>query len=314
MATAAQGALSNLYVVTGSGGGLDFQAPTAKAYEFISENLQASQALLDTMGIRGTRSQYYGRTRLGVRTVGGSIVMNPSPAELDDWLPRICGIAVNGQTYSLGDTFSAFGVYVDRVTNRFEYQDCYVTRATWRAQAGGMVEMTLDIIGGDETVGVSAPGTAPTLTDTAAYEPLVFHDACGAVNLPSISASEIFDMEIMIDNVMDARFVNCVTTTSITATDRIVTLSVTVPYDSKHKDLYRLSTQPGGDNRGDPGDITFTNGNVSTKFAFASLDGPDVSPVVNGKNEIVLRLDYRARATNTASTSLECWIINDSTP
>jgi hypothetical protein len=301
MATAAQGALAKLYHQEGSGASLTFDAPTAEAMEFISENIQASQALLDTIGIRGTRSVPYGRTRLGVRTVGGSIVTNPSPAELNTWLPRFMGTAEAAtDKFGLGDTFTAFGIYVDRVTEQFGYQDCFVTRASFRAQAGGMVEMTLDIIGGDETKGYTPPSTAPTLSVTAAYEPLVFHDACGAVDLPSLDASEIFDMEITIDNAMDARFVNCVTTTSVTATDRVVTLSVTVPYDSKHEGLYRNASEPGSGGRGGPGSITFTNnGDFSTQFDFASLDGPDVSPVVNGKQEIVLRLDYRARSTAT---------------
>jgi hypothetical protein len=159
-----------------------------------------------------------------------------------------------------------------------------------------MVEMSLEIIGGDEEL-VNAPSTAPTLSVAAASAPYVFHDACNAVNLPSVSSSEIFDMELVIDNVMAARYVNCVTTTSIVPSDRIVSLGVTVPYDTKHDQAYRLGDSATPGTTGLPGDITFTNGSYSLKFEFASLDGPQISPIVQGKQEIVLRMDYIARAS-----------------
>jgi len=295
MANAATGALAKLYVETGTGA-RTYNAPTAEAYEFVSEGLQATQPVLDTRGIRGTRSMPFERTRQGIRSITGDIVFHPSPKDLDKWLPRIMGTSEVTNVFALGDTFSAFGVFIDRVTQQFSYTDCLVSRAAFRCQPGAIMEMSLTVIGGDETVNPTDPTNAPSLTVTAADAPYVFHDAQGAVALPSIASAEIFDMEIVIDNVMNARFVNAVTTTSIVAMDRVVTLGITVPYDTAHDQVYRLASG----SRGLPGSITFTNGSYSTKFEFASLDGPDISPVVQGKQEIVLRLDYVARSSGTS--------------
>ena len=296
MADAAQGALSKLFVRAGTGSGLDYSSPSAEAYEFVSESLQATRAVLDTRGIRGTRSMPYSRARYGLRTINGEILMHPSPLDLDNWLPRIMGAAEAANVFDLGDTFSKFGVYIDRVTNRFSYIGCLVSRTTFRCQAGSMMEMSVELVGGDEEL-VSAPSSAPTLSTAAASAPYVFHDAVGAVNLPSISAAEIFDMELTIDNVMAARFVNAVTTTSIVPSDRVVSLGVTVPYDSDHDQAYRLGDSVTPGTTGLPGDITFTNGSYSLKFEFASLDGPQISPIVQGKQEVALRFDYIARSS-----------------
>lgn len=304
MADQAQGALAKIYVETGSGT-RTYDAPTAEAYEFVSEGIQATQPILDTRGIRGTRSMPYERTRQGIRTVAGQIVMHPSPKDLDKWLPRIMGAAESANVFNLGDTFSEFGIYVDRVTEKFSYLNCRVGRATFRAQAGSVLEMTLDIVGTDEVVGVSAPSSAPSLGLTGFDQPFVFHDAQGAVNLPSVAAAEIFDLEIAIDNVINQRYVNSVTCTSNKETDRIVSVGITYPYDTDHNQSYRL---PAG-SRGLPGNILFTNpvGTGTLKFDFASLDGPDVSPTVQGKQEIVLRWDYIARSSGA---SLEVQITN----
>lgn len=303
MADAAQGALANLYVETGAGA-RTYQA-SGEVYEFLAENITANQAPLDTGGIRGDRSMPFERTRLGVRSVNGSITFNPSPLDLDAWLPRILGTAESTNTFALGDTFNKFGIAIDRVTKIHEYTDCLVTRATFSGQPGGLVTMTLDIIGGDENQDKSLGASTPSLGVASGDQPFVFHDMSGTgITLNGSAAGrEIFDIEITIDNAMDARFVNAVTTTSITATDRIITLGITVPYDAAHSDLYRPTT------RGLAGTVVMTNSQTSlaTTFAFASLDGPRVSPTVTGKQEIGLRLDYVSR---TSASTKELIVTN----
>jgi hypothetical protein len=302
---ASQGFTSKLYVQTGSGQQLYQTASSGEVYEFLTEDLGATRQVLDTGGIRGTRSMPKERTREGVRAVQGTIVMHPSPADLDKWLPRILGTAAAGTTFALGDTFDEFSVLITRDQSNFEYTHCKVTRAEFRSQPNGFVEMSLTIIGGDEFEGVSAPTDATLALSTAdnAY-PYVFHDSCGNVQIPSGTARELFDIAIAIDNVMDARFVNCPTVTSITPQDRIVSLSCTTPYDASNATLFRQTTDNG------PAFVKFENGNMSLRFDFASLKGPDQSPVVTGKNEIVLRHDFMARSS---ASTLELEVTNDST-
>jgi hypothetical protein len=299
---ASQGVYSRLYVKTGSGQQL--YDSTAETYEFLSEDLGMTRQVLDTGGIRGTRSMPKERTRLGVRAVQGTIVMHPSPADLDAWLPRILGTAEVADTFSLGDTFDEFSVLVTRDQENFEYTHCKVSRAEFRSQPNGFLEMTLTLLGGEEYQAVATPTNGPSLSTAANAYPYVFHDSCGNVQLPSGTAREIFDLAISIDNVMDARFVNCPTVTSITPQDRIVAVSCTTPFDASNAALH-LQTDDKG-----PAFVKFTNGNMSLRFDFASLKGPDQSPVVGGKSEIVLRNDYMARSSGA---TLELVVTNDST-
>jgi len=299
---ASQGVYSRLYVKEGSGQQL-YDA-TAETYEFLSEDLGMTRQVLDTGGIRGTRSMPKERTRLGVRAVQGTIVMHPSPADLDKWLPRILGTAESTDTFSLGETFNEFSVLVTRDQENFEYTHCKVTRAEFRSQPNGFLEMALTILGGDEFQNVSTPTNGPSLSTADNAYPYVFHDACGNVQLPSGTAREIFDIAISIDNVMDSRFVNCPTVTSIRQQDRIVSVSATSPFDASNAALHLQSDDKG------PAFVKFTNGNMSLRFDFASLKGPDQSPVVGGKSEIVLRNDYMARSSGA---TLELVVTNDST-
>jgi hypothetical protein len=305
MADAAQGVFAKLYVVDGTAGPLAYtSANNAEIYEFVSEDIQATRQVLDTGGIRGSRSMPKERARTGIRAVQGTITLHPSPADLDKWLPRILGADESADTFELGDTFTDFGILIDRDTDIHEYNWCKVTRADFRSQPNGFLEMTLTIIGRDETLSVAAPAPAPTLSTASNAAPYVFHDCSGNAQLPSGTSREIFDIAISIDNFMDARFVNAVTATSVCPTDRLVTISTTTPYDSDESDLFRQTDDHG------PAFVKFTNGNMSLRFDFASIQGPDQTPIVGGKTEIVLRNDWVARSS---AATLELVVTNDST-
>jgi hypothetical protein len=301
MANAAQGVLSQMWVKTGSG--QQFYDSSAEAYEFVSEDLSATRQVLDTGGIRGTRSYPNERVRLGIKPVGGTVVLHPSPADLDKWLPRILGAAEDADSFALGDTFDAFAICVDRVTETFEYTDCKVSRADFRSQPNGFLEMTLTIVGTEEYTNVATPTSAPTCSIASNAQPYVFHDTCGNIQLPSGTARQAFDISISIDNMMDARFTNCSTASSIMPTDRLVTVSVTTPFDASNSSLHTQSDAMAA------AFVRFTNGNMSLRFDFPSLRGPDQSPTVNGRGEIVLRNDYVARSSGA---SAELTVTSDS--
>ena len=68
-------------------------------------------------------------------------VFNPAPDELDNLLPRILGAAAVGDVFDVAETLPSFTVFIDKVGDIFQYDDCKCNRATFRASAGGLPTM-----------------------------------------------------------------------------------------------------------------------------------------------------------------------------
>jgi hypothetical protein len=295
---ASTGAQSRLYIEPGAAAHT-FDS-SSETYEFIRESLAKRGTIVDTNGIRGTRSHHEMKTRFGTYEVGGEIVMNPDPAMLDLWLPRILGANESTDTFALAETLQPFGVLIDRVGGTFEYTDCYVNKATFRGQQGQMVELTLEIWGATEATGTSAPSVSIAIASNTA--PYIFSDL--ALTLQSASRT-CLDFELVIDNMLERRFANSVTATSITPQDRMVTLRTTTPFTSTE-----MSALYGQSLLGAAGTLVLTNGAMSTTFTFGKLQVPSISPSVGGKTEVSLRLEMVARMT---STTRELVVTHDST-
>ncbi len=318
MATPAIGAQGELLVEPGAS--VHTFDSSSERYEILRESIQAVTGTIERDGFRGSRSLPKQHVKNGVRAVGGSISINPSPADLDLWLPRIMRKAAVGDTFGLGDLTTStikFGVMVNRVTDVFTYTDCQVARATFRGSPGQLLELQLDIIGLNELTenlgdGAALPGTLPDWGQTLAYEPYVYHE--GVLAIADVStADDPFDFELVIDNAMSPRFVMSQTATEISPADSIITLTLTCPFDTNHQDLYRASEvgTPAG------GSITFTNSTLSTVFTFAHLRGGDASPTLNSKGELRFGVPFRARASGTMTAGVldrdELIITNDAT-
>jgi hypothetical protein len=261
----------------------------SEPFEFVSESLRRTSTILDSSGIRGTRSHIRERTRAGSHEIGGSIVLNLSPADLDRLLPRILGGGEVADVFSLTEDLPSFHIAIDRVAGVFTYESCYVQRAILRAVAGGLIQLELVILGTTETL--AAAGTFPVLVfgDDETNAPYVLSDA--TLTLLGVPR-QMMSFELVIDNALDRRFTNSQTATSITPQDRVISLTTNNPFTSAELDLY---TQ---DSTGSAGTLTFTNGSLSTTFSFASLQAAARSPVVPGKQEIPLTLEMIARKTN----------------
>ena len=298
MAEASQGAQARLCMEPGA-------APhtfdtSSEPYEFVAESVQKRGTILDTSGIRGTRSHHVARTRAGTYEVGGAIMLHPSPSDLDLLLPRILGAAESSDTFNLAETLPAFGILIDRVAETFEYTDCKVSRATFKGSAGGLIDLVLEILGVAEITGTAFPSLS--LDTTAAAAPYVFSD--GVLTLQS-AARQMMDFELVIDNGLSPRFTNSQTATSLTPQDRTITLKTTNPFTADEVDLYEQALA------GAAGTLVLTNGGMSTAFTFAALQVPAVSPVVGGKQEIPLTLEMTARMTGATR---ELVVTHDSTP
>jgi Phage tail tube protein len=280
--------------------GLGAASPVSEAYEFLSESVRAEKTILDTSGIRGTRSHPKERTRIGVYRVGGRIVMQPTPEELANLLPRILGAAAAGQNYDLAEGLPEFFCTVDRVTRVFTYAGCKVVRATFQSSEGQPLELALDIVGKTETVAAagSFPAIAPGLT-----APYVMMD--GVLTLLG-GSRQFSQFELVIENTPLAnRFMNSVTVTDVPIIDRQVTLKTLHPFTAANADLYDQALA------GAAGTLAFTNGGYATTFSFANLQSPAISPVVSGRGELML--EVRMTAKKSGATN-EVAVAHDATP
>lgn len=259
-----------------------------ESVEFVSESLAKKLTILETGGIRGTRSHPAERTRDGTYVVEGMIHFHCSKGLFDLLLPRILG-GGSSPTYTLAETLPAFDVLVERVANRFVYGTCKVSRATFKARASGLLELALDVVGETETVSATAfPAIAPP-TDA----PYLWQDCVVTLNS---AARVVTEFELVIDNHLRARFSNSQTASDLYPTDRTVALRCAVPFTGDDTDLYGANT--GG---AAAGSLVFTNGANNVTFALARVQFADHSPVVAGKGEIVLRLDGTAKKLGSTS-------------
>ncbi len=259
---------------------------SSEAYEFLSESIKKTGVILDTSGISGTRSHAEERTKEGPYEVGGTLVINPSPLDLDFWLPRILGGTESTDTFPLAETLPAFGLIKELNAEQFEYTDCKVNSATFRASAGGLLELEINIMGLTEVKGTSAPTHAPGIATN--NDPYAWQEA--VVTLVA-GARTCVDFEVTIDNQLRRRFSNSITATDLTAGDRIVTCKFKTPYTSSELALYDQATA------GSTATIVFTNAAMSTTITLAKIQFPDNTPVAASKDEIFLELEGIARST-----------------
>lgn len=292
---AAVGALAQL--------GTSASGNATQAFEFVSESIRKTGTVLERDGLRGSRSHQGTAARLGPYGVGGTLVLEPNPEDLAIWLPRILGGAANGTSYPLAETLPEFDLWVDRVTKVFQYTACKVNRATLSASsADPTLRLSLDLVGKTEAVANAATFPTLTITDTQFYifSDLVF--TCGN------TARQVAGFSLTIDNSLATdRFMNSLTLTDIPATDRVISLAVTLGYTTENVDLHGLAVSgPAATNS-----LVFTNGNYSTSFVFGALHAPDETPTVEGRGEIPITKNFIAKKSGATA---EITVTHDSTP
>lgn len=306
MPDASQGAQTQMAVGTTA-------APTTIATSsvpipFISHTLARQGQILDTNAIRGTRSRFAERTRIGPATFGGTVVFHPDPKTLDVFLPRILGAAEDTDSFELAETLIEFAIGVDLVGDAFTYNNCQVNRATFRASEQGFVELELDILAKS-----IADLTFPTLTDDLSAANDAPYQLSDCVLTLSGQTPDVLSFEITIDNFLASRYANSLTPTSITPQDRQVTLNATLGWNSTSAALYGDASHGAGATESTAitdGAMVITNGNMSTTFTFEDLRVDSLTPSVPGKTEVPLVLTATSRKTTSAD---ELVVTHDST-
>ena len=260
-------------------------------------SLGLTEQFIDTNQIRGTLSHGSERVRRGVRRVDGSIPMAPTALELATLLPMIMGGAPSGTTYPLSDTYTAVDLYGVRDGTVYTYDEIAVETATFYATEGGPMQLTLGVVGKDE----STAGSMGSVSVDVTTQPFVLSDAVVTV---AGTAREVSSFELTVQNVLEVKYRNSLTPTQIKKIDRVVTLSLPLS-------LGDASALYGSAVAGVTATVVLTNGTVSLSFSMAAVQAPK-EPLPLGQRGI-LDFPWRGVARKSGST-LELVTVLDSTP
>jgi hypothetical protein len=277
--------------------------------DFNYSTLRKIGRIVGGRGITGTRSNYTNRTAYGASMITGRIAMDACAGDLDFFLPYILGGSEVADEFDVASSLPAMNVMIDKVGGVFEYINCKVSRAIFRAQGTPadsepeVIEMILELMGVNESTSQSWPDPEPSLSTDENRRPYIH----GTSVLTLVGASrEMRDFVLLIDNHLQPRWVNSLTPTIICPRDRTVMLRTTNPFTTaQYAALYGLD-----DISGDEGaTLQWVAGNVSTTWTFGTLQWADESPKIPGKTEIPYVLDMIAKATDSQS---EVVVTNDS--
>ncbi len=190
---------------------------------------------------------------------------------------------------ALAESLPSFSLGVDRVAKRHRYTGCKVNRATFAGTQGGLLRLTLDVVGQAETADAAS---WPSLTPDASQGPFIFSDLALTLNA---TAREVRDFELVIDNgLVTDRFMNSTTVVNLPEGDRHVTLRTTHAFAAANLDLYDQALSGAGGTLA----MTSTQGTPSVlTFTFGDLQVPAEPAGVDGRAEIFLTLPMVARKT-----------------
>lgn len=271
-------------------------ASFTRSFVFVSEGVQKTGVITERQGLRGTRTHQVQDTRQDKYTVAGSLVIEPTAEDLAFWLPYMLGTGTGG-TYTLTESLPTFSLAVTRGADRFQYDGCKIGVWTLAASKGDPIpKLTLEIHGQTETrtLGAGLPSGAPALAYTPPY---IFTDL--TLDLATV-ARQVESFSLKCDHqLITDRFMNSLTVVDLPEQDRIITLDVELGYTTNNADLYGVALA------GVAGSLTLAQSNgmtgsyaATTAITFSKLQIPDKSPVVGGRQEIMLPLNFACRSAD----------------
>lgn len=304
MATEAQGSKARIYAKDGSGT-LAWNSGTIRSFPFYRESMRKVASVVHPQVITGDRDEHGERARKGPSLYYGTVTFGVSPAELAFWAPYWLGGTPSGTSYPLGNTLSPFGLYVDKVTTKYAFYDCYVDKALVVGKQGGpggppnFLTLQLTIYALSYTNSPATTASASIATITGDYVPMVFEDGTGAITIQS-SARETKQLAILHENFLRQRYVNSLEPAITYPVHRRITLQTRHPFDTGTSALDDVALSSSA-----AGSVAFSNGSVSATWNFTLLQLVSQTPVVAGKTEIDLVSNYVSRASgSTASYSM----------
>jgi hypothetical protein len=263
---------------------------SSTALEFLEFDPGIDQTLIDLgdRAIRGTRSHSKERVAQGILKVEPTVLMQPSPTELDQLLTPILGGTESVDVFAVDEDVPARFLLFDAVAKVHEMGNVYVDKAIFRGQVNQPLMLELQFKGKTHTPRAAGYFTTVSVPAIDTDQVLVFHE--GVLTLRS-SARSFEQFVLVIDNDLEVNFYNSRTASDICAQDRKIMLGTSTPYTSSEIDLF---DDPMTSAAGDSGTLVFTSGSKSTTFTFGNLKEMAKAPSVKSKREIKLPLQYKA--------------------
>lgn len=272
--------------------------PVTSQFEFTRITLQSKPQLVETEGVRGTRSRPAQQLTPGIIPIDGEYTLTPTPSELAILLPWILGGVATGttpKTYPLAETLTT-GVYcaIDRVQKVDVYSGVAVSKARFESREGeNNLQLTLSLMALTETPGNA--GTFPAISSTLPVDQPFTHQS--AVLTANSLARNIFEVALEIDNKLAPRFLNSQTAISLVPQDREIALEATTPFTADEYDLFTQALQPGV-----AGSLVYVSGTTTLTFALASLLTAIQRPAVPGRQEIKSTIPFKVRSTGVGGS------------
>ena len=270
-------------------------------FVFVSESLQKHGNFTERTGLRGTRAHVADDSRVGSYRCGGQIVLEPTPADVNFWLPYILG--GSSGSWSLQETLPSLTIGVQRGEVPFLYSGCVVNRAAFAGSQTGALRLTLDIVAQNETVGTAITFSTESVTPMYMFSDMVL--TIDSLAWPVQSFDLSFDNGLLTD-----RFLNSLTIVSANATDRNIALRTVHPWNAIiNTDLYdaaQSGTVPlGFGSSGSGGTLVLTNAAASSTavltFTFGNLQSAANPATAAQRTENFMTMPWTVRKTGTTA-------------
>lgn len=259
--------------------------------EFVSCDITEQKQIVEDDGLRGTRTRQMERVALGQTHIGGSITMQPTPADMALILPFVL-TAATGTT--LTDIMQDVTVVVDTFTKLSTYVGRF-SKMTLSGSPGKKVDLKLDFVGKSATfAGGGSLSTAPDL----ANRPYMFSDAGDTAMTINSVAYSIDKFELVVDNKITPTYMSGLLPTDLEPSDRMVTLGIQTRYTTEQA---LLAFAQAGPVIASPlaGSLGFTNGSNSMSFAWAAMVAQSKTVAIPGRQNLRLPLNYNLYGVST---------------
>lgn len=314
--TASQGFQGKLAIMAGAN---TTWLTQGEMLEILSESITKTTGVIDTAGLRGSIMRSTQRHRDGVSAVGGEIMLNPSPRDMNVILPRLLDTSTSTWTTKNFESIAAkyFHVLIDKVGDVFQYTNCLCPKVVIRGSEGGIIEMVMSVIATDETTSpqttfesLNYPATLDSSGTVSNSLPYMFYDSVLTLNG---TVYQMYSFELTIEYMLDVKYRNSQTISSVCPTDRVITLKVSLPYYSGSPNTVTLNAT----NSAITGSLNLAVSTFSTLFSFTNLKRVQTkTPSVPGRSEVLLDLEYHAYGIPNADSSSvvpEMTVVNDVT-
>jgi len=273
----------------------------AAKMKYLTNGLKEMRPIEQNDGIRGTRSRNVADIAQGNINVAGQITVEPTPIELDRWLPFM-GFSVSTITWSLTETLSDLYIRTDMTAKVYDFLT-RISAWTLTLEPGKKWKLALDLVG--KTLTVQSSGTSLSGSVDDLSRPYMMYDSGGGITIGG-TLYDVDKLEIKCDHKIEPTFMSGQTATDLEPTDRIVTVTVQPKYTASETGLLdaaqALTSQAAS--------LTLTNGGCSCAISFPALVADSQSVEIAARNA-KLRLPLTYYAYKSSSTP-EIGIVNDS--